>query len=79
MSLNTSDSLLFALMAAAIAILDTYAIIDCMKRTQNINTITHLLHQQGFIQVKFHDTEIWIKPQDAQNLIQTDLESKNVQ
>lgn len=79
MSSNTIDSLFFTLIAAAIAILLTCAIFDYMKRTQNINTTTHLLHQQGFIQVKFHDTEIWIKSQDAQSLIQTDLESKNVQ
>lgn len=55
------------------------AITDAVNRNQNLKITSQLLHQQGFIQVKFHDTDIWIKAQDTQSLIQTNLETKNGQ
>lgn len=76
--MNT-DKVLTALWVTFVISLLTLAITDDFNTKQNLKNTAQLLHQQGFIQVKFHDTEIWIKPQDAQSLLQTNQETKNGQ
>ena len=51
---------------AIISALVTLAIQEGMNKTKTLE----LLRKQGFIQMKFHDVDIWIRAQDASFLIE---------
>jgi hypothetical protein len=72
----TSDNPLWAFMIILLVLIVCLCLIRILDTAEQKET-QKLLHQQGFIQVIFHDTTVWIKSQDAQSLVQTDLEIQN--
>ena len=52
------------LLISMFTILLVLAVSDSIQRSKTFDLLRH----QGFIQVKFHDVEIWVKAQEVPNL-----------